>query len=530
MCVSYDLPIQHVAEYVAVRKPQRDYQTMFHVNNQVSIKALPPLVQDEIEQGVRENYVAQTIPIGRIPHMRFGSKGKVYFYIFFPRLLRKRADGANTYDTSVPDDVQDTFYDLFNWCIRRVMKGSGKESYFLLSVQGLLEQNGGRRGFVPDYKLDSDTITKVLDLMREIVHKARVEETEVSEDDPDEEWVANGALPIIKNFFFVCDVRGIKLETMAAMQPDTVADLTVRLMQELSVFDFRKLSNSKLCSVYVDLAICFTPQVQRRDDTGQFVDVPCVGLWNMDNIADSLFASGGVGIEKHPMANLPHHGNISCSMGEDARRHTGIYKWIFYTLYYQMFRGRNSKIAFPPLQDALAGNSRYIRLINHLINLFEEGRDSNVGVRLEVRVGFHTLLELLKKNKIVSWVCVLRTFHHLLSNSHRFCAIGTGSIGSRSQSHTVAEVRHILRDLRAQSQTNFIRAAQAQCTYHSAQEHCNMHTALMYLLQSLITTSDLPRRYKALRDAFGELWIHNHQLLANMLCIANLNVKGIIQS
>ncbi len=46
---------------------------------------------------------------------------------------------------------------------------------------------------------------------------------------------------------------------MAAMQPDTVADLTVRLMQELSVFDFRKLSNSKLCSVYVDLAICFTP-------------------------------------------------------------------------------------------------------------------------------------------------------------------------------------------------------------------------------------------------------------------------------
>ncbi len=85
-----------------------------------------------------------------------------------------------------------------------------------------------------------------------------------------------------------------------------------------------------------------------------------------------------------------------------------------------MFRGRNSKIAFPPLQDALAGNSRYIRLINHLINLFEEGRDSNVGVRLEVRVGFHTLLELLKKNKIVSWVCVLRTFHHLLSNSHRF--------------------------------------------------------------------------------------------------------------
>lgn len=397
MVVSHDLHLQGLVYVRAVKKQEYGSYRTFTVSNNVKVGLLEPMSDPEIAQGDRLNYKMKNTPIAHIPHLLFASKHPVYFYIFFPRLIRKQEDNPSAFDTTLPVDVEEMFFSLLNWCVLSHQKGSGKDSYYSQTIHELAHREAGKKANIPDYKLPAEDLTSILSLLREVI-QSTIDQVPV-EEDTDEDWVYEDSLQLFKSFFFVADVRAIKLHTMIAMRPDTEVNLLGKLMGELSVLDFQAISDTTKTCVYVDLAICFTPKRIEGNEV-----IPLVGLWNMDKVKYSLLASGGIGVQKHPLANLPKYGNVDCSMDTVSRERTGILKWQFYCLYYELVRAKRSEIHTPSLNEAYCGGDTLAKAANGLINVLRGGRDKNYGVRLEIRMGWHTALDFLKHNNIITFV------------------------------------------------------------------------------------------------------------------------------
>ncbi|KIJ25955.1 hypothetical protein M422DRAFT_273046 [Sphaerobolus stellatus SS14] len=347
------IPTENVPIYISVDIGSLIWKT-HHLHLKASINIhMAPYIQPKPPINTHNrtyvNLIKPQTDIHSILHIHFGHlQGGINVWIAFPRMTHKQQDSPY-FATQIPLLVQDHWFAFILIPAIKKIYGRGSKEYVNHSPQ---EYNARAAGKTETRLVDQIKLQELQDQIDTIIH-----------EDEDED------LHIFGSFFFIMDIRGIKLTNK---DRDHLGNAPFEVLADvIPALDFHYMFKPENGECVIDLGI----------SAGSEADQPMVGLWNLTKV-DASFAQAGTNTPYlFNVGTLADYGAVSAEYPIDCASVLQMRYHMAYNLIFEIVHGN---IQFPENSDAYAANSTFHAHINQIVNLYRDAKQSSYGVRDEL--------------------------------------------------------------------------------------------------------------------------------------------------
>jgi hypothetical protein len=342
-------------------------------HNHVYVDVLLP--QTDEERASNEYTYPQRFKVSSIPNTHFAQlgdgAGSCSISVAFPRMIHRQAE-TPYYATTMPWPVQATW---FNCIVQPALRVLAKE-------------NLGMREYV-DYTPDDwkhkitdngSSSTKTVPVSHQLLLRFQEAMQEVIEDDCD--------LTMYGSFFFVVDVRGIKLWTKDSVG-STYQDPMEALQAELPALDLEYMAARANGRCVLDLGVSFTPNA----------DEPLTGIWKLSECQNSYAMAGTNSPQIHYTNTLGNYGALQAEYPRDRSAAVQLTFRSTYNLFFEVVRRPGKDVLFCEDRDAYAGNNAFHKCISGYVSMYNNASQRSYGVREEIRGSIAAIRAILPHAK-----------------------------------------------------------------------------------------------------------------------------------
>jgi hypothetical protein len=345
----------------------RDKPPIDH-HNHTYVNVLPPW--SDVQRANNEQTRPKRFRVSHIPHTHFAQIGDgIFISVFFPRMIHRQRDSPFM-ATKVPWLVQECW-------LTHVVQPSLME----LCPVGMREYveftfaDWRRKG-----ANNSGAGTKTLPLAPDLLDELQERMKERIAEDRDR----NG-LSMFGSFFFVLDIKGVKLITKDCLESN--ADPLAALERAFPALDIDYMAQPRNGECHVDLGVSFST---REPD-------PLVGLWRLDRVEASYAKAGMNKPTWHALATMANYGGMQAEWPCDRAAAVQLRYRQTYPLVYEVVRRPGRDVTVCEDKDAFAANRTFKKSTEEHLDMYARAAARSYGVRDELRGSIPAIRTMLRE-------------------------------------------------------------------------------------------------------------------------------------
>ncbi|KAF8129371.1 hypothetical protein EV363DRAFT_1169043 [Boletus edulis] len=343
-------------------------------NNHCEVEILWPQSATDQERGGRSEWFTKSVPISNVPHIHFAQagdgSGSVNFYVAFPRMMHKNPKTGRS-ATLIPSPVQIVW---LTQVLLPAIKATAPQE--IREYSDFSYEEWKWKATVNNQLRSSRTLTLDPTTIENLVHRMRLIISQ-SHD---------GYLAPFGSFFFIADIRGIKLNTVTVRGRSI--DPLVTLYQEIPTLDWEYMMCRENGQLLLDLGISYHPDPVDQQ--------PLIGLWKLNSIHASYAKAGMNKPTEFKTCTMPRHGGLQATMESVRRKAVQLTFRSTYNLIFEAFRrpGQEEKFCADP--EAFANTAVFQQTCHEFLSIYHGAKTKSFGVREEVRGSGFAIIEALR--------------------------------------------------------------------------------------------------------------------------------------
>ena len=351
--------------------PYRKEYAPIHTSNHLYVELLWPRLDEDVAKS-RISSGVQHVPVSNLPNTHFATFGRVEgaatVAVVFPRMKHRYPLGRHC-GTKLPEEVELQWLKNVVYEAVRRLDEKGLKPYLDFTYDDTKWKHAGAQETTLVFTAQH------LELLQDHI------------DDILQEHAEDPSYECFLSYFFVLEIRGIKLSTSS----DNVylKDPWNTLVANYPAFDWEYMEDTENGELLMDVGFGFHPSGE----------VPMVGFWKMDALRLGFDYGGYTQGTSHSACTISSLGGINAEMSLARRLNVHIAYRQAYNLAYEVIRGKltRERTGFFSAVSAYQQKDDYRRNVEGVINAFLRNRDKSFGVRDEYRcrVTVRRLFELL---------------------------------------------------------------------------------------------------------------------------------------
>ena len=342
-------------------------------NNHCEVEILYPQSTRDQDMAGRSEWFTKAVPISTIPHIHFAQagdgSGSVNFYVAFPRMIHKNPHTGHS-ATLIPSAVQIVWLTQILLPAMRSMTPQEIREYVDFTYD-----EWKWKATVNNHLKSARTVTLDPITIENVIHHMRLLISQNSDH-----------LGMFGSFFFIADIRGIKLNTVTIRGRDTNPLFT--LFREIPTLDWKHMLSRENGQLLLDLGISYHPDPVDNQ--------PLIGLWKLNSIHASYAKAGMNKPQEFKTCTMPRHGGLQGMMESSRRRTVQLPFRSTYNLIFEAFRrpGQEEKFCSDP--EAYANTAVFQQTCHDFVTLYQGAKRKSFGVREEVRGSGSAIIKALR--------------------------------------------------------------------------------------------------------------------------------------